>query len=320
MSRAILAAALLLFTQLCAANSDIIGVVKGPKGPEAGVWVIAETTDLPTRFARIVVTDEQGRYLVPDLPKANYSVWVRGYGLVDSPKMRAAPGQTVDHTAVIAPDARAAAQYYPAIYWYSMMKIPEANQFGGTTNIPRHITQHEWLTVVKNRSCVGCHQLGQASTRTIPAEFADIKPADQAWVRRVQSGQAGENMITPLAGHLGGAPFKYFGDWTDRIAKGELPYARPPRPQGLERNIVVTWWEWGEPRRYLHDLIASDRRFPTVNPYGPLFGSPELSTDNMPILDPRSHEVSFFRMPVRDADTPEAPSEAPDAALTLLGR
>ena len=311
MSRAILAAALLLFTQLSAADNDIIGVVKGPKGPEPGVWVIAETTDLPTRFARIVVTDEQGRYLVPDLPKANYSVWVRGYGLVDSPKLRAVPGQTVNHTAVIAPDARAAAQYYPAIYWYSMMKIPEASQFGGTTNIPKHITQHEWLTVVKNRSCVGCHQLGQASTRTIPAEFADIKPTDQAWIRRVQSGQAGENMITPLAAHLGGAPFKYFGDWTDRIAKGELPYARPPRPQGLERNIVVTWWEWGEPQRYLHDLIASDRRFPTVNPYGPLFGSPELSTDNMPILDPKSHKVSFFRMPVRDADTPEAPGKHP---------
>ena len=40
------------------------------KGPEAGVWVIAETTDLPTKFARIVVTDDRGRYVIPDLPKA----------------------------------------------------------------------------------------------------------------------------------------------------------------------------------------------------------------------------------------------------------
>src|SRR5688572_23848794 len=160
---------------------DIGGVVSGAKGPEAGVWVIAETTDLPTRFARIVVTDEQGRYLVPDLPKANYSVWVRGYGLVDSAKMRAIPGQTLNLTAVQAPDARSAAQYYPAIYWYSMMKIPEASQFGGGSNIPKQITQSEWLTVVKNRSCVGCHQLGQASTRTIPAELAHITPSDQAW-------------------------------------------------------------------------------------------------------------------------------------------
>ncbi|HEX6463220.1 MAG TPA: hypothetical protein VFZ98_02150, partial [Vicinamibacterales bacterium] len=63
---------------------DIAGVVTGSKGPEAGVWVIAETNDLPTKFARIVVTDDRGRYLIPDLPKATYEVWVRGYGLVDS--------------------------------------------------------------------------------------------------------------------------------------------------------------------------------------------------------------------------------------------
>ena len=73
---------------------DIGGVVTGGNGPEAGVWVIAETTDLPTKFAKIVVTDDQGRYVIPDLPKANYAVWVRGYGLVDSPKVKAAPGKT----------------------------------------------------------------------------------------------------------------------------------------------------------------------------------------------------------------------------------
>src|SRR3954471_8212460 len=90
-------------------EKDIGGVVSGAKGPEAGVWVIAETTDLPTKFARIVVTDDQGRYLVPDLPSANYSVWVRGYGLVDSPKLRAKPGQLLNHTAVPAPNKAAAA-------------------------------------------------------------------------------------------------------------------------------------------------------------------------------------------------------------------
>ena len=74
-------------------TNDIGGVVSGPNGPEAGVWVIAETTDLPTKFAKIVVTDDQGRYVLPDLPKANYNVWVRGYGLVDSPKVQTAPGQ-----------------------------------------------------------------------------------------------------------------------------------------------------------------------------------------------------------------------------------
>src|SRR5258708_1676287 len=72
--------------------TEIGGTVTGAAGPEAGVWVIAETTDLPTKFARIVVTDDQGRYLLPDLPTANYTVWVRGYGLVDSARMRSKPG------------------------------------------------------------------------------------------------------------------------------------------------------------------------------------------------------------------------------------
>src|SRR2546425_11863956 len=98
---------------------DIGGIVSSSKGPETGVWVIAETTDLPTRLAKIVVTDERGRYVLPELPKATYSVWVRGYGLVDSPKTRTAPGKILNLTAVTAPSAAAAAEYYPAIYWYS---------------------------------------------------------------------------------------------------------------------------------------------------------------------------------------------------------
>ena len=285
---------------------DIGGVVTGPSGPEAGVWVIAETTDLPTKFARIVVTDDQGRYVVPDLPKAKYKVWVRGYGLVDSPKVDGEPGKHVNLRAVPAPDAAAAAQYYPAIYWYSMLKIPDESQFGGKSNIPANVTQSLWLTVVKNRSCVGCHQLGQLATRTIPKTLGEFPSSEAAWIRRVQSGQAAPFMITPLAQVLGSAPFKYFADWTDRVAKGELPHSKPTRPQGVERNIVVTTWEWGDPKKYLHDLIASDRRYPTVNAYGKLFGSPEYATDVMPILDPRTHTVTTFTMPVRDADTPEA--------------
>jgi|SRR5688572_19692219 len=57
-------------------GDDVLGVVTGPRGaPEAGVWVIAETNDLPTKFDKIVVTDDQGRYAIPDLPKATYQVW-----------------------------------------------------------------------------------------------------------------------------------------------------------------------------------------------------------------------------------------------------
>ena len=89
-------------------NDDIGGVVTSTKGPEAGVWVIAETTDLQTKLVKIVVTDDAGRYVVPDLPKANYDLWVRGYGLTDSEKIDAQPGQQLNLRAVLAPNEAAA--------------------------------------------------------------------------------------------------------------------------------------------------------------------------------------------------------------------
>src|SRR6266513_1708269 len=110
-------------------DADFGGVVTSANGPEAGVWVIAETTELPTRFAKIVVTDDQGRYLIPDLPSATYSVWARGYGLVDSAPVEARPGATLNLTATPAPNAAAAAELYPAIYWYAMLKVPEQSEF-----------------------------------------------------------------------------------------------------------------------------------------------------------------------------------------------
>jgi hypothetical protein len=287
-------------------NDDIGGVVRGPSGPEAGVWVIAETTELPTKFAKIVVTDDQGRYVIPDLPNANYQVWVRGYGLVDSPKVRAKPGQQLNLTAVPAPDERAAAHYYPAIYWYAMMKLPPEKDFGGSTGIPKNITRETWRQRMGNVDCIGCHQLGQEATRTIPVQFGEFKTGAEAWMRRIASGQTGEFMVNRIAGQLGSVPFTYFGDWTDRVAKGELPKDKPQRPQGVERNIVVTSWEWGTEKQFTHDLISSDRRYPTVNAYGPLYGSPEYSSDDMPILDPKTHKATFFKMPVADPNAPES--------------
>jgi hypothetical protein len=306
-------------------EDDIGGVVTGPGGPEAGVWVIAETTDLPTRYIKSVVTDDRGRYVIPDLPVANYQVFVRGYGLVDSPRVRARPGQIVNHAAVQAPDERAAAHYYPAIYWYTLMKFPPASEFGGGGRIPKNITQEKWRQRMGNVDCVGCHQLGQESTRTIPAQLGRFDSHEVAWARRILSGQFGAQMTNRIGKELGGVPYKYFGDWTERIAKGELPKHKPQRPQGIERNVVVTAWEWSTPDKYLHDLISSDRRYPTVNAYGRLYGSPEYSTDMMPILDPRTHTVTQFKMPVRDPNMPlslgpgHAANVKPDAPSPYWG-
>ena len=189
-------------------RDDIGGVVTGPHGAEAGVWVIAETHDLPTRYVKIVVTDDRGRYVIPDLPKAKYDVWVRGYGLIDSPKVQSVPGKHLNLTSVPAPNDAAAAQYYPAIYWFSMLKIPPQSDFGGKGNIPASVTQQEWLTTIKNQACVGCHQLGQLSTRTVPAAFGTFKTGEEAWARRIQSGQSAPLMVGPM-GKLNALPLKY---------------------------------------------------------------------------------------------------------------
>jgi hypothetical protein len=108
----------------------IRGTVTSSKGPEAGVWVAAETEDLPARFRKIVVTDIRGRYALPDLPAANHKISVRGYGRVDSQAVEAKPGTTaLALTSVIAPDAWAEAQYYAAICWFSLLQVHSKSEF-----------------------------------------------------------------------------------------------------------------------------------------------------------------------------------------------
>ena len=281
-------------------RDDIGGVVTGPRGPEAGVWVIAETTDLPTTFARIVVTDDRGRYLLPDLPSARYSVWVRGYGLVDSRKVQAAPGTILNLTATTAPDAAAAAQYYPPIYWFSMLHVPAAREFP----LPKIKSQGEWLNIVKSGACQSCHALGTPGTRTIPKALGVFANSAEAWQRRIRSGQAQALMARDITRLDTQVALKLFGDWTDRIASGELPFATPERPRGIERNIVITQWDWGSPSAYLHDEISTDPRNPRVNANGKIYGSPEDSSDFVPILDPRTNTASEVLHPVRDPKTP----------------
>ena len=290
-------------------SKDLGGAVTSSKGPEAGVWVIAETSDLPTKFTKIVVTDERGRYVLPDLPPANYSVWVRGYGLVDSPKVQSAPGKTLNLTAVPAPSAAAAAEYYPAIYWYSMLKVPPKSDFPGTgtgpggNGLPVALkTQGEYLDLVKTNGCYTCHQLGNKATRTIPPELGKFTSSSQAWMRRIQSGQAMTNMVNNIS-RIAPRGLDLFADWTDRIAAGELPGVQPSRPQGIERNLVVTLWDWAGPKDYLHDQVSTDKRNPRVNAYGSVYGSTEESTDLFPILDPVNHKATQVKMPVRDPNT-----------------
>ena len=298
-------------------TDDIAGVVTGPNGPEAGVWVIAETRDLPTRHIKIVVTDDEGRYLVPDLPHAAYDVWVRGYGLVDSEKVQAEPGEALNLTAVAAPDALAAAEYYPAQYWFALLQLPSPSEFPGTGPqgngiSPNVESQGEWIrSVINTDGCTGCHALGNKATREIPEGLGDFDSHIAAWERRVKSGQAGGNMDRRLS-QVGRQPaLAMYADWTDRIQAGEYPMAPPPRPEGIERNVVVSLWDWADSRAYMHDLISSDKRDPNVNANGPVYGAPENSVDYMPVVDPTTHVASRVPLQVRDPLTPTTASTPP---------
>jgi hypothetical protein len=110
---------------------------------------------------------------------------------------------------------------------------------------------------------------------------------------------------------------KVFANWTDRIAAGEIP-AAPARPQGVERNIVITQWDWADPKAYLHDLVTTDRRNPTINANGLIYGALELSADYLPVLDPVRHIASQVPLTVRDPAT-KPPSPAMPAPSPTWG-
>ncbi len=109
-----------------------------------------------------------------------------------------------------------------------------------------------------------------------------------------------------------------FGDWTTRIAQGELPAEAPPRPQGIERNVVITQWDWADPKAYLHDEISTDKRNPSVNANGLIYGSPEESRDYLPVLDPgaQHHQPGEGSLP---RSQHAGPAQAA-AAVDVLGR
>src|ERR1700753_1649256 len=149
---------------------DIGGQVTGEKGPEAGVWIIAETKDLPTKYAKIVVTDDQGRFVIPELPDANYKVWVRGYGLTDSAPVDARPGKLVDFSVKPTASPAADAQLYPGMYWYSLLDIPAPSEFPGTgakgNKMPDTMKSQAQLVDTVKHMCQSCHSIG---SRRLPA-------------------------------------------------------------------------------------------------------------------------------------------------------
>jgi hypothetical protein len=307
-------------------SDDIGGLVTGPSGPEAGVWVIAETQDLPTKFRKIVVTDDRGRYVLPDLPKASYKIWARGYGLTDSSAVTSSPGKIVNLKAEVAPTPQAAAQYYPANYWLSLLNIPLKSAFpiearkpgerlvaeggaiagignsGGNVGLllDTHIrSQAQWIYLLK-RGCEVCHQMGDKATREFPPNLGTFKNSKQAWERRILSGQVGPQMNNNVGNFGHDRGIAMFADWTDRIAAGEVPPA-PQRPQGVERNIVVSLWDFGTDKSFFHDVASTNDRKVTENAYGPIIGT-DFSAGALAILDPVENTASMVTVPLPNED------------------
>jgi len=285
---------------------DIGGVVTSSKGPEAGVWVIAQTKDTPTPFTRIVVTDDQGQYLVPDLPAGSYQVWVRGYGLLDSKPQSASLGQKLDLKAEVAPDAKSAAQVYPAAWWVSMVKFPDDKE-----------AQKKLVLDIKE--CYDCHQLGNKITRELGSVSSKGATSSlDAWDRRTKVGPSGTSMGGFF--HAMGDYRKMFADWTDAVAKGAAPTSAPARPTGVERNLVITEWDWGTPKDGRSDTAASDTRNPRVNANGKVYAVSEM-TDTLAVLDPVANKSVVMKVPTEapplvsgfNAAPNDSPYAGPDA-------
>jgi hypothetical protein len=289
-------------------NHAIEGQVQSSNGEEAGVWVIAETDDLPTHFIKIVVTDDEGRFLLPDLPDALYKVWVRGYGLVDSKPVSLRVGADITLKTFVAESAAEAAQIYPANYWYSLLEVPDASEFPGTGDAGNGISegmrnQAQWIDMTK-QGCQLCHQLGNKLTRSIDhLDHLGFESSTEAWHYRTAIGIRGPFM-SAFAGRFGrDRGMGMYADWTDRIAAGETP-AAPDRPSGIERNVVVTLWDWGNESSYIHDEITTDKRNPMLNAGGKVYGV-DGGHGTLLELDTETNEFRTIEIAVKDnADNP----------------
>ena len=306
-----------LLAQRAAPQGFIGGVVRSSTGPEAGVWVIAETKDLPTNFIKIVVTDDQGRYMVPELPAASYRVFVRGYGLVDSAPVQAKPGVAdLNLTATLAKTPQEAARVYPGDYWLSLFEPPAAKDFPGTGPAPEGnglgkgmLTQNHYINSLKS-DCNFCHQLGNEETRTVDHVLKakpELKTHAEAWEWRLGTGVRGTSMYSVL-NNQGKALLKNYAGWTERIAKGEVPPA-PPRPKGVERNIVVTLWDVGDDHSFMHDEISTDKNHPTVNAGGNVYAV-SAGHGQLVVLDPNENKTFALDIPTREAKE-KVPSRFP---------
>ena len=294
----------MLSTVAVAGKDDISGRVTSVDGGEAGVWVIAETDDLKTTYRKIVVTDSEGYYLVPDLPEADYKVWVRGYGLLDTEKRTASPGdEKINLRAELAQTASEAAQIYPGNYWLSLLDIPPESEFpmgigSEGMGIEGNVENQAWYVSRLKDGCQLCHQLGNKKTRELPPELREMHDtASQAWHVRLAQGYFGFYMMMELNSMGSDQTLDMLADWSNNIAAGAVPVA-PPRPSGIERNLVITQWAWSHESGFVHDNVSTDKRNPTLYGNGQVYGAAQVE-GVLNILDPKTNETQELVIPMR---------------------
>ncbi len=174
-------------------------------------------------------------------------------------------------------------------------------------------TQGDWIHAVKD-DCQVCHQMGNKITREMPRNLGTFPSATEAWKRRIMSGQVGEEMRINM-GHFGyDRGIAMFADWTQRITAGEVPPA-PPRPQGIERNIVLTIWDFGGPATFLHSEVSTDKWNPQVNANGPVYNG-DWSGGTLVLVDPEENSASTIKIPLRnEADRKYMPTWSPQQLM-----
>ena len=168
--------------------------------------------------------------MLPDLPKVNYNIWVRGYGLVDSPKVKSAPGKILNLKAVVAPnDSRGGADLSGDSLVLDDEDSGQERVWRRREHPPTKLTQDEYLNQMKSNGCANCHAIGTRATRTfpqnVPFPMGKFANSEEAWFRRIQSGQGGVPMFARMTKDLGAIPIKYLADWTRPHRQGRVaPY------------------------------------------------------------------------------------------------
>ena len=172
-------------------------------------------------------------------------------------------------------------------------------------------SQNHWINSLKS-DCNFCHQLGNQLTRSVDHVLKakpELKTHAEAWEWRLGTGVRGTSMYGVLNNQGQTRSLKVYADWTERIAKGEVPPA-PPRPTGVERNLVLTLWDVGDDHSFMHDEISTDKNRPTVNAERPDLRRVGRARHRSSMLDPKTNSTEEIEIPTR-APRAEVPSRFP---------